>query len=45
MAYAAFSAEWGLKGNVGALSGYVTAARELVQSARKVDTEFPRGIR
>ena len=33
-----------LKGNVGALSGYLTAARELVNAARRVDTEFPRGV-
>lgn len=33
-----------VKGSVGVLSGYVTAARELVHSARRVDTEFPSGL-
>ncbi|QBS38210.1 Fis family transcriptional regulator [Thermaerobacter sp. FW80] len=33
-----------LKGDMGVLSGYVIAAKELVNSAQQVETEFPEGV-
>ncbi|HEY8393414.1 MAG TPA: SCP2 sterol-binding domain-containing protein [Thermaerobacter sp.] len=33
-----------VKGDMGVLSGYVIAAKELVTCAQKVETEFPEGV-
>lgn len=33
-----------VKGNMAVLAGYVTAAKELVNSAQQVETEFPEGV-